>query len=442
MTVVSVLLKGGHVVDPVQGLNGKLDIRIEGEHVAAIGPDLPVDASLVVPIPAGLILCPGFIDMHVHFREPGQEHKETIASGAAAAVAGGFVAAACMPNTDPVNDHVGITEEILHRASEAALAKVYPIGAASLGSRGEQMTEIGALQAAGCVGVSDDGHPIASALMMRRTLEYVSMFDMPVINHCEEPSLKGDGVAHEGYRANALGLRGIPGECESIMVERDVSLSELTGGAVHVAHLSARQSLRAVQDGKERDVRVSCEVTPHHFILTDEDLRYDPNQFKMNPPLRAAVDRDAMLSGLADGTIDVIATDHAPHHADEKAQEFAEAPFGIVGLETAVSLSLDRLVHRDVLSLSQLVTLLSSNPARILNVPGGRLAPGDAADITILSPDTTIEVAADQFRSKARNTPFDGWRLRGAVAATVVNGRVVYTNDGVAEADTIAWSSE
>ena len=338
MTVVSVLLKGGHVVDPVQGLNGKLDIRIEGEHVAAIGPDLPVDASLVVPIPAGLILCPGFIDMHVHFREPGQEHKETIASGAAAAVAGGFVAAACMPNTDPVNDHVGITEEILHRASEAALAKVYPIGAASLGSRGEQMTEIGALKAAGCVGVSDDGHPIASALMMRRTLEYVSMFDMPVINHCEEPSLKGDGVAHEGYRASAVALRGIPGECESIMVERDVSLSELTGGAVHVAHMSARQSLRAVQVGKERDVRVTCEVTPHHFILTDEDLRYDPNQFKMNPPLRAAVDRDAMLSGLADGTIDVIATDHAPHHADEKAQEFAEAPFGIVGLETAVSL--------------------------------------------------------------------------------------------------------
>ena len=442
MTVVSVLLKGGHVVDPVQGLNGKLDIRIEGEHVAAIGPDLPVDDSLVVPIPGGLILCPGFIDMHVHFREPGQEHKETIASGAAAAVTGGFVAAACMPNTDPVNDHVGITEEILHRASEAALAKVYPIGAASLGSRGEQMTEIGALKAAGCVGISDDGHPIASALMMRRALEYVSMFDMPVINHCEEPSLKGDGVAHEGYRANALGLRGIPGECESIMVGRDVSLSELTGGAVHVAHMSARQSLRAVQVGKERDVRVTCEVTPHHFILTDEDLRYDPNQFKMNPPLRAAADRDAMLSGLADGTIDVIATDHAPHHADEKAQEFAEAPFGIVGLETAVSLSLDRLVHRDVLSLSQLVTLLSSNPARILNVPGGRLAPGDAADITILSPDTTIEVAADQFRSKARNTPFDGWRLRGAVAATVVNGRVVYTNDGVAEADTIAWSSE
>ena len=226
MTEISVVLKGGHVLDPVQGLNDKLDLRIEGEHVAAIGSDLPIDDALVVPIPSGLVLCPGFIDMHVHFREPGQEHKETIASGAAAAVAGGFVAAACMPNTDPVNDHVGITEEILNRASDAGLAKVYPIGAASLGSRGEQMTEIGALKAAGCVGVSDDGHPIASALMMRRALEYVSMFDMPVINHCEEPSLKGDGVAHEGYQANALGLRGIPGECESIMVERDVSLSE------------------------------------------------------------------------------------------------------------------------------------------------------------------------------------------------------------------------
>lgn len=440
MNTKAVVLKGGRLVDPAQGLDGTFDVRLKEGLISAVGPDLPIDGAFVVSVPAGFVVCPGFIDMHVHFREPGQEHKETIASGVAAAVAGGFVAAACMPNTDPINDHVGITEEILRRASEAGLAKVYPIGAVSLGSKGEQMTEIRALQAAGCVAVSDDGNPIASAIMMRRALEYVSMFGMPIINHCEEPALKGAGVAHEGYRANVLGLSGIPGECESIMVQRDVSLSELTAGAVHIAHMSARQSLRAVRSGKDRNVKVTCEVTPHHFVLTDEDLEYDPNRFKMNPPLRAVADRDEMLAGLADGSIDAIATDHAPHHADEKAMEFAEAPFGIIGLETAVSLALDRLVHRDVLSLSRLVELLSSNPARILGVSGGRLAPGDAADITVLAPDVSIEVVADRFYSKARNTPFDGWQLCGAVAATVVDGRVVYRNDAVSGAETFSWS--
>ena len=430
MTEQAVVLKGGQVVDPAQGISGTADVRIENGRVAAVGVDLPVDGAAPVEVPAGLVVCPGFIDMHVHFREPGQEHKETIATGAAAAVAGGFVAAACMPNTDPVNDHVGVTGEIVRKAAEAGLARVYPIGAVSIGSKGERMTEVRALREAGCVGISDDGHPVASALMMRRALEYASMFDMPVINHCEEPSLAAGGVVHEGYRAAALGLRGMPGETESIMVERDVSLSGLTGGSFHVAHMSARQSLRAVQSGKERGVAVTCEVTPHHFILTDEDLQYDTN-FKMNPPLRAVADRDAMLEGLADGSIDAIATDHAPHHADEKAVEFDRAPFGIIGLETAVSLSLDRLVHRDVLGLSRLVELYAPNPARILGVGGGSLTPGSAADLTVLAPDTFVEVSADRFRSKARNTPFDGWRLRGAVAATIVGGRLVYTNDAV-----------
>ena len=438
MTTQAVVLKGGHVVDPAQGINGVVDVRIEGSRVAAVGVDLPLDGGLPVDVPAGLVVCPGFIDMHVHFREPGQEHKETIASGAAAAVAGGFVAAACMPNTDPVNDHVGVTEEIVRKAGQAGLARVYPIGAVSVGSQGERMTEVRALREAGCVGISDDGHPVASALLMRRALEYASMFGMPVINHCEEPTLAAGGVVHEGYPAAALGLRGQPGETESIMVERDVSLSGLTGGTVHVAHMSARESLRAVRSGKERDIAVTCEVTPHHFILTDEDLRYDTN-FKMNPPLRAAADRDAMLEGLADGSIDAIATDHAPHHADEKAVEFDRAPFGIIGLETAVSLSLDRLVHRDVLSMSRLVELCAPNPARILGVEGGTLAPGSAADLTILAPDTTVEIAVDRFRSRARNTPFDGWRLRGAVAATIVGGRVVYTSDRVPGAAGLAW---
>ena len=438
MTTQALVLKGGRVVDPAGGINGVADVRIEGNRVAAVGADLPLDGGLPVEVPAGLVVCPGFIDMHVHFREPGQEHKETIATGAAAAVTGGFVAAACMPNTDPVNDHAGVTEEIARKAAAAGLARVYPIGAVSVGSQGERMTEIRTLREAGCVGLSDDGHPVRSALLMRRALEYASMFGMPVINHCEEPSLAAGGVVHEGFRATALGLRGQPGETESIMVERDVSLSRLTGGAVHVAHMSARESLRAVRSGKQRGIAVTCEVTPHHFILTDDDLQYDTN-FKMNPPLRAVADRDAMLEGLADGSIDAIATDHAPHHADEKAVEFDRAPFGIIGLETAVSLSLDRLVHRGVLSMTRLVELYAPNPARILGVEGGSLAPGSAADITILAPDAAVEVAADRFRSKARNTPFDGWRLRGAVAVTIVDGRVVYANKAIPQAAALAW---
>ena len=407
--------------------------------IAAIGADLlPVDGATVVDLPSGLVVCPGFIDMHVHLREPGQTHKETVATGAAAAVAGGFTAVACMPNTDPVNDHAGVTGQILRKAAEANLARVYPIGAVSVGSAGEQMTEVATLRDAGCVGISDDGHPVASALMMRRALEYAAMVGLPVINHCEDPTLADGCSVHEGFRAAQLGLRGQPAETESIMVARDVSLSGLTGGPYHVAHMSAAASLRAVSDGKARGVPATCEVTPHHFILTDEDLRYDTD-YKMNPPLRAAADRDAMLAGLADGTIDAIATDHAPHHADEKAREFEEAPFGIIGLETAVSLTLDRLVHRGVVPLRRMVELYTCNPARILGIPGGTLATGSAADITILAPGTEIEVAADTFRSKARNTPFDGWRLRGAVAATVVDGRVVYSNDAAPGAAAIAW---
>ena len=437
MSERAVLLTGGRVIDPAQGLDGGHDVRVEGGRIAAVGKDLPADGATIVRLPDGWVVCPGFLDMHVHLREPGQEHKETIASGVASAVAGGFVGVACMPNTDPVNDHAGVTEEIVRKATAAQLARVFPIGAVTVGSKGERLAEIRELRAAGCVAVSDDGHPVADALMMRRALEYVSMFDMPLINHCEDPSLKGDGVAHEGYRAAALGLRGIPGAAEAVMVERDVSLSELAGGAVHIAHMSARESLRAVRSGKDRGVSVTCEVTPHHLILTDEELAYDTN-FKMNPPLRAVADRDAMLEGLADGSIDAIATDHAPHHADEKAVEFDRAPFGIIGLETAVSLALDRLVHRDVVSLKRLVELLALNPARILRVEGGTLAPGSAANITVLAPDATVEIAATRFRSKARNTPFDGWRLRGAVAATFVDGRAVYTNDAVPGAGDLA----
>src|SRR5438034_2228280 len=403
------LLKGGRVVDPVNGRNGPFDVLIDADRIVKVGRDLPVDAgTTVVEIPSAFVVCPGLIDMHVHLREPGQEHKETVATGAAAAVAGGFTAVACMPNTDPVNDNAGVTEYVLKKAADANLARVFPIGAVSRGQAGEELADIGELRQAGCVAVSDDGRPVATALLMRRALEYAAMFNMAIVEHCEEQTLKGEGVAHEGLHASTLGLRGIPGEAESIMALRDISLAGLTRGAVHIAHMSARQTLDAVRGGKARGVRVTCEVTPHHFVLTDETLAapipYDTNA-KMNPPLREAADRDAMLQGLADGSIDVIATDHAPHHYDEKRVEFDRAPFGIIGLETAVSLCFDRLVHAGVIRLSRMVELLSSNPARILNVPGGSLAEGAPADLSILAPDMAVTVSTASMRSLSKNTP-------------------------------------
>ncbi len=431
---MTVLLKSVRLVDPAAGRDGRFDILIVDGRIARVGVGLPVDGAKVVELPASCVVTPGLIDMHVHLREPGQEYKETIATGTAAAVAGGFTAVACMPNTDPINDMASVTEFILKRAAETGASRVYPIGAVSVGSRGEQLTEIADLRAAGCVALSDDGRPVASALLMRRALEYASMFGMPVIDHCEDASLKGDGVAHEGSVAGLLGLKGIPGCAESIGVERGVSVAELVGGHFHVAHMSARQSLRAVRDGKSRGVRVTTEVTPHHFVLTEAALAerggFDTTT-KMNPPLRDEADRAAMVEGIRDGSIDVIATDHAPHHADEKSLEFDRAPFGIVGLETAVPLCLDRLVHAGVIGLPRLVELLSVNPARILGVQGGTLAEGAPADLTVLSPDTSVTIHAAALKSKSKNTPFDGWTLKGAVAATMVGGRVVFVNDAI-----------
>jgi dihydroorotase len=426
------LLKGGRVVDPASGRDAVFDVLIENDRIARVGRDLTVESGVhVVPIPSEFVVCPGLIDMHVHLREPGQEHKETVATGVAAAVAGGFTAVACMPNTSPVNDNAGVTEYILKKAAEANLARVYPIGAVSRGQRGEELADIAELREAGCVAVTDDGRPVATALLMRRALEYTRMFGIAVIEHCEEQTLKADGVAHEGFHASRLGLRGIPGKAESIMALRDISLAELTDGVVHIAHMSARQTLDAVRYGKSRGVAVTCEVTPHHFVLTDERLAvplpYDTNT-KMNPPLRESADRDAMLKGLADGSIDVIATDHAPHHYDEKHVEFDHAPFGITGLETAVSLCFDRLIHTGVLSLTRLVELMSVNPARVLGVRGGSLAEGMPADVSILAPNLAVTVSAKNMRSKSRNTPFDGWTLRGGVAATIVSGTAVYVN--------------
>jgi dihydroorotase len=429
------LLRGGRVVDPANGRDGTFDILVDGGTIARIGKDLPVDGATVIDVPPGLVICPGLIDMHVHLREPGQEHKETVATGVASAVAGGFTAVACMPNTSPVNDSATVTGLILAKAAAANLARVYPIGAVSKGQKGELLADIGELKAAGCVAVTDDGHPTATALLLRRALEYAGMFGIPVVEHCEDPTLKGDGVAHEGYHASRLGLRGIPGACEALGVERGVLLAELTGSAFHVAHMSARGSMRAVRKAKEAGVRVTCEVAPHHFTLTDEALGspvpYDTNT-KMNPPLREAADRDAMIQGIADGTVDVIATDHAPHHYDEKKVEFDRAPFGIVGLETAVPLTFDRLVHPGHIGLRRMIELLSVNPARVLNLPGGSLSEGAAADITVLAPDLPVRIEAAKLRSRSKNTPFDGWQLRGGVAATLVGGRIVYANPAAA----------
>jgi dihydroorotase len=426
---MQLLLKGGRVVDPANGIDGMFDVLVENGMIARVARDLPVNGVHVYEVPRGGIVAPGLIDIHVHLREPGQEHKETVATGTASAVAGGFTAVACMPNTDPVNDHAGITQFILKKAAEAGLARVYPIGAVSLGSNGGQMAELGEQKAAGCVGFSDDGRPVSTALLMRRALEYAGMLGVPVIDHCEDPSLKGDGVAHEGFHSSALGLRGIPGAAESLMVERDISLAELTGSPVHIAHMSARESIRAVRAGKDRGIRVTCEVAPHHFTLTDAALagvvKYDTN-LKMNPPLREKRDVEAMLAGIADGVVDVIATDHAPHHLDEKMVEFDRAPFGIVGLETAVPLVFDRLVHTGLIGIGRMIELMSLNPARVIGVRGGTLGAGAPADITVLAPEMKLTVNAQALKSKSKNTPFDGWVLRGGVAATIVGGRLVY----------------
>lgn len=434
---MKLLLKGARLIDPASGVDGVRDVLIDDGRIARVAPGMPAEicpGAVVIELGGDLVVAPGLIDMHVHLREPGFEHKETIASGTAAAVAGGFTAVACMPNTQPVNDSAAVTRFILKCAEAAGLSRVYPIGAVTKGSAGEELAEIADLRAAGCVALSDDGRPVATSLLMRRALEYGGMFGMAVIDHCEDRSLVGKGVAHEGFHAGQLGLRGIPSAAEDIMVDRDIVLAALTGSALHVAHLSTEGALRSVRAAKARGLRVTCEVTPHHFTLTDEwlgaPLPYDTH-LKMNPPLRTATDRDALVAGIADGSVDAIATDHAPHHPDEKRVEFDYAPFGIIGLETAVSLSLDRLVHAGVIGLPRLVELLSVNPARILGVPGGRLAEGDVADITVLAPDLGVTVSAAAMRSASRNTPFDGWSLRGGVAATIVGGQVKYVNPDV-----------
>ena len=421
------LLRGGRVVDPGQGLDGVADVLLADGLVAAIGAGLALPAGGGVVDASGLVVAPGFIDIHVHLREPGQEYKETVRTGTMAAAAGGFTAVACMANTLPVNDNPAITAHILGEARRHGFARVYPIGAISKGLEGKELAEMGEQLLAGAVAFSDDGRPVSNAELMRRALLYSQQFDAPLIQHAQDMDLSGRGVMHDGTCSCRLGLAGIPGAAEDVMVARDLILLEDYGGRYHVAHLSTARSLDLVRQAKARGLRATCEVTPHHLLLEDRLVADSgiSTQTKMNPPLRAGRDREALLGGLADGTIDAIASDHAPHHADEKDREFDAAPFGIIGLETTVALCLDRLVHGGVIGLSRLVELLAGGPARVLGLPGGSLAAGSPADVTLLDLERQLVVDPEHGRSKSRNTPFSGWRLRGAAVGTILGGRQV-----------------
>ena len=427
----ALLIRGGRVVDPAAGLDAESDLLIEDGRVARIGAGLEAPAGAELLDATGQVVAPGLIDIHVHLREPGQEAKETVATGVDAAVRGGFTAVACMANTAPVNDSRLVTERILGAAVGAGKARVHPVGAISRGLAGEVLAPFGELRAAGCVAFSDDGRPVSSAELMRRALEYARHFDVPIVQHAQDLDLSGDGVMHEGVASACCGLPGIPGAAEDVMVARDLILLEDTGGRYHVAHLSTARALRLVREAKRRGLPVTCEVTPHHLLLDDRAVVESGfgSNWKMQPPLRSEEDRAALVEGLADGTVDAIATDHAPHTPDEKALEFQSAPFGIVGLETSLALGPDRLVRPGLIPLGRLIELMTIGPARALGLEGGTLAPGSVADVTVIDLEREIDVVAARFASRGRNTPFEGWTLRGAAVATVVGGRLVHRLD-------------
>jgi dihydroorotase len=420
------LVRNGRVIDPATQTDAPRDVLLDGDKIAEvsqpgkIAPDQPTEIFDA----AGFIVAPGFIDLHAHLREPGQESSESIESGTRAAARGGFTAVCCMPNTKPVNDNASVTRFILDRAKATASVRVWPIGAASVGSQGEAIAEIAAMKQAGIVAVSDDGKPIATAKLTRQVMDYCRSLDLCVIEHSEDVSLAAGAVMREGVTSTRLGLPGMPAAAETVCVARDVQLAELTGARLHVAHLSARASLEQVRWAKQRGLHVTCEVTPHHFTLIDEDVQYD-SRFKMNPPLAAREDREALIAGLADGTVDAIATDHAPHEPALKDVEFDRAPFGILGFETAIALSLEQLVHTGRLSLMGMIELFTTGPARVLGIER-KIAPGQPADLTIFS--TTHEWTYDvkQSPSKSRNSPFDARAFKGAPVATIVAGRIAY----------------
>lgn len=419
-----IVIRNGRVIDPGR-VNGRADLLIHNGKIAGVSPELAAPDGATVIDAAGKWVLPGFVDLHVHLREPGFEYKETIKTGTAAAAAGGFTSVCCMPNTHPVNDNRSVTELILEKARKEGAARVFPIGAVTKGSEGKELAEFAELKQAGCVAVSDDGKPVVNAMVMRRALEYARAFDLPVVDHCECTHLSEGGCMNEGVVATELGLHGIPSASEDVMVARNLSLAELTGGRLHLAHLSTAGSVRMVREAKARGIRVTAEVCPHHFLLTEEAVREYNTHAKMNPPLRGRADVDALKAGLKDGTIDAIATDHAPHAAHEKQREFEYAPFGIVGLETAFGLSLT-LVEEGVLTLDQMVAALTARPARAFGLAAGTLAVGADADVAVVDPGAQWTVDPARFRSMGRNTPFEGWKLNGRVVMTLVGGRVVY----------------
>jgi dihydroorotase len=423
------LLRGGRILDPSQQLDETGDVLLSGGVVEAVGRlgEVRRDGDELETIDcAGRVVSPGFVDVHCHLREPGREEVETIASGARAAAAGGFTAVCAMPNTDPVTDNQAAVGFILSQARRTAAARVYPIGAISIGEKGETLAEFGEMVGAGAVAVSDDGKPVVSAQLMRTALEYARTFGIPVADHCEEPTPAAGGAMNEGLTSARLGLRGIPAEAEEIMAIRDMLLARLTGGHIHLCHMSTRGSVELIRWGKERGINVTAEVCPHHLSLTEEAVEgYDTNA-KMNPPLRTQADVEALQAAVKDGTIDVIATDHAPHHYDEKEREFADAPNGIVGLETALAVNLTWLVHSGIIGLPLLVERMSCAPARIFKLPGGTLRKGAIADVTVFDPDARWTVDPARFASKGRNTPYAGRELLGLAELTVVDGRVIH----------------
>jgi len=425
---MKLLISNGHLIDPAAGENSGMNVLVSNGVIEAwLKPNETPPEGCEVLDATGLVVAPGFIDLHVHFREPGQEHKETIATGCAAAVAGGWTSVCPMPNTNPINDNAAITRYIIEQGERTGLANVFPIGAITKFSDGTELAEMGEMKAAGAVAVSDDGRPLPNAGIMLRAMQYAKDFGLPVVDHCEDKSLTAGGVMHEGRVSMLLGLKGMPAIAEELDVLRDIMLARETGAHVHIAHISTKNALEAVRRAKNVGIKVTCEAAPHHFTLTDEAvIGYDTN-FKMSPPLRSAEHREAVIEGLRDGTIDAIATDHAPHHHDEKALEFDRAPFGITGLETAVGLAFSELVHQGIIDLPRLVELCSTKPAAIFGLSGrGTLRPGSIADITILDPHDEWKYSNAESRSKSRNCPFNGRHFLGRAVTTIVGGRPVF----------------
>jgi len=422
--MAKILIKGGRVISPAQKFDDTCDVLIEKGKVTAIGKDLDAQGAEVIDAD-GKIVTPGLVDIHVHLRDPGLEYKEDIASGTLSAVTGGFTSIACMPNTKPVNDNQSVTNYILNKVKEEGHCRVFPIASISKGLQGESMTEMGELKDLGVYGVSDDGKPVSNAQLMRRAMEYAKPFGITIVTHAEDLELVGSGVMNEGLVSTELGLKGIPWVAEDAATAREIMLAEFTGAHLHVAHVSTKGSIDLVRQAKKRGVNVTCEATPHHFTLTDEAVRGYNTNAKMNPPLRSAEDREAVRQGIADGTVDAIATDHAPHHIDEKNVEFSIAMNGIVGLETALPLSL-QLVEDGLIDLPKAVALLTCGPAAALGIPAGQLEKGGVADVTVIDPELEWTVDAQKLVSKSKNTPFDGWKMKGAALCTIVGGKITY----------------